>query len=175
MTAEATRTIEELNELDRVSFARAVGRAFEDAPWIAEAAWEARPFGSVEDLHGAMCAVVRAAPHDRQLELIAGHPDLAGRAAVAGSLTRESTSEQASAGLDRLTEVEMRRFTRLNDAYRERFGFPFVIAVRDHTKESILEAFERRLAHPADEERAAALEQIEAIARHRLDGMVGAP
>ena len=168
-------TLEELNELDRVSFARAVGPAFEDAPWIAEAAWEARPFASVDALHGAMCAVLDAAPDDRRLQLIGGHPDLAGRAAVAGQLTRESTAEQASAGLDRLTEVEHRRFTRLNNAYTARFGFPFVIAVRDHTKESILAAFEERLEHTAEEERATAVEQIKAIARHRLSGMVEVP
>jgi OHCU decarboxylase len=119
-----------------------------------------------------MCDVVDHAPDDRLLELIAGHPDLAGRVAVAGGLTPESTAEQASAGLDRLTEEELQRFTRLNSAYTARFGFPFVIAVRDHTKDSILAAFEERLGHSAAEERSAALAQIKLIARHRLDGMV---
>ncbi len=167
-------TIEELGGIDRVSFARAVGRAFEHAPWIAEGAWEAGPFASVDDLHAGMCDVLDAAPDDRQLQLIAGHPDLAGRAAVAGQLTRESTGEQRSAGLDRLTEAELERFTRLNSAYTARFGFPFVIAVRDHTKDSVLAAFEERLGHSAGEERSTALEQIKVIARHRLDGMVSA-
>lgn len=165
-------TVEELGALDRVSFARAVGRVFEDAPWIAEGAWEARPFASLDELHARMCDVLDAAPDERRLQLIVGHPDLAGRAAVAGRLTRESTSEQRSAGLDRLTEAELERFTRLNGAYTARFGFPFVIAVRDHTKESILAAFEERLGHGVAEERSAALEQIMVIARHRLDGMV---
>jgi 2-oxo-4-hydroxy-4-carboxy-5-ureidoimidazoline decarboxylase len=167
-------TIEDLNDLDRVSFARTVGPAFEAAPWVAEAAWEGRPFDDVDDLHARMCDVVDDAPDDRRLELIAGHPDLAGRAAVAGGLTPESTVEQASAGLDRLTEEELRRFTRLNGAYTARFGFPFVIAVREHTKESILAAFEERLQHTPEQERATALEQVKTIARHRLAGMVEA-
>jgi OHCU decarboxylase len=121
-----------------------------------------------------MCDVVDHAPDDRLLELIAGHPDLAGRVAVAGGLTPESTAEQASAGLDRLTEEELRRFTRLNGAYTARFGFPFVIAVREHTKESILAAFEERLRHTSEQERATALEQVKTIARHRLAAMVDA-
>jgi OHCU decarboxylase len=167
-------TIEDLNGLDRVSFARTVGPAFEAAPWIAEAAWEDRPFDDVDDLYARMCDVVDHAPDDRLLELIAGHPDLAGRVAVAGGLTPESTAEQASAGLDRLTEEELRRFTRLNGAYTARFGFPFVIAVREHTKESILAAFEERLRHTSEQERATALEQVKTIARHRLAAMVDA-
>jgi len=109
-----------------------------------------------------------SAPTERKLALIRAHPDLAGRAAIEGTLTRSSENEQASAGLDRLTPDEYEAFTRLNAAYRERFGFPFVVCAREHTKESILRVAAERLAHTRDEEVRVALEEIAKIARLRL-------
>ena len=110
-----------------------------------------------------------AAPRERKLALIRAHPDLAGKAAIEGSLTDSSTREQASAGLDRLTPDEYEAFTRTNTAYRERFGFPFVVCAREHTKESILRVASERLANTEDEEIRVALEEIAKIARLRLE------
>ena len=109
-----------------------------------------------------------SAPIERKLALIRAHPDLAGRAAIAGELTAASTREQASAGLDRLSPEEYRRFHALNDAYRARFGFPFIIAVRENTRESILQSFEARLGNERDAEVRTALEEIGKIVRLRL-------
>jgi 2-oxo-4-hydroxy-4-carboxy-5-ureidoimidazoline decarboxylase len=154
---------------DRDAFVARYGTLFEHSPWIAEAAWEQGPFDSPEALHAAMVAVVRRAPRDAQVALIRAHPDLAGRAAIAGELTADSTREQASAGLDRLTPQEYADFTAVNTAYRERFGFPFVICAREHDKASILAAARERLAHDGDEEVEVALGEIAKIARLRLE------
>ena len=167
-------SLDTVNRLDREAFRRALGGVFEHAPWIVERAWLARPFASVAALHRAMCDVVRQATFDERRTLIAGHPDLAGKAARAGTMTASSVAEQAAAALDRLSDEEFDRFDRLNRAYRERFAFPFVIAVRQHDKTSILAAFERRLGHTVDEEIAEALGQIFEITRLRLEGLVGA-
>ena len=153
---------------DRDAFVARNGALFEHSPWVAEAAWEAGPFDSEEALHAAMVTAVERAPRERRLALIRAHPDLAGRAAIAGELTPDSTREQASAGLDRLTPEEYAAFTKANAAYRERFGFPFVICAREHTKESILAAAEDRLTHDGDEEERVALGEIAKIARLRL-------
>jgi 2-oxo-4-hydroxy-4-carboxy-5-ureidoimidazoline decarboxylase len=161
-------TLDHLNALDRAQFVARLGHLFEASPWIAAAAWDARPFGSLGALHQALLAVVAAAPVERKLALIRAHPDLAGRAAVAGELTPDSTREQASAGLDRLSAEEFARFTRLNGAYREQFGFPFVICVREHDRHSILGEFERRLQNARDAEVDTALAEIGKIARLRL-------
>ena len=168
----ASLTLDQLNGLDRAAFVRTLGLVFERAPWVAENAWPARPFGSVDALHAAMCEVVRRASRDEQRALIAGHPDLAGKAARAGAMTASSVAEQASAGLDRLDDAEFERFDRLNRAYRERFGFPFVIAVRRHDKTGMLAAFERRLGHTEEQEIAEAVAQIFEIARLRIDAIV---
>lgn len=171
-------TLDALNRLDAAAFAAAVGEAFELAPWVAEAAAAKRPFATVTELHEAMFAAVRAAPHERQLAFIANHPDLAGRAARAGAVTADSRREQASAGLDSLGDEEYTRFHRLNDAYKARFGFPFIVCVRRHTLESILRQFERRLHHEPSAEFAAALQEIFFITRLRIAGLVtgeGAP
>jgi 2-oxo-4-hydroxy-4-carboxy-5-ureidoimidazoline decarboxylase len=141
---------------------------FEESPWIAREAWEARPFGSVDELHAAMVWVVEHSPRDARLELIRAHPDLAGKAAIAGALTPESTREQASAGLDRLTPAQYERITDLTAAYRERFGFPFVVCAREHTADSIIAAAARRLESDPDEEEQTALSEIAKIARLRL-------
>jgi len=167
-------TLAALNRLEQADFTRALGAVFERSPWVAERAWPARPFTSVDDLHRAMADAVRLAPRDRQVALLCAHPDLAGTAARAGAMTAASVAEQSSAGLDRLTDDEFERFGRLNAAYRDRFGFPFIIAARRHDKASILAAFERRLGHTADEEVSAALAQVLDIARLRLDALLGA-
>ena len=148
------------------------GGVFEESPWIAREAWEARPFGSVDELHAAMVWVVDHAPRDARLELIRAHPDLAGKAAIAGVLTPESTREQASAGLDRLTPAQYERITGLTAAYRERFGFPFVVCAREHTADSIIAAAARRLESDTVEEEQTALSEIAKIARLRLADLV---
>ena len=157
-----------LSELSKPAFVAALADIFEHSPWVAAGAYDARPFRSVDELHRAMCGVVEAADTEAQLGLIRAHPDLAGKAALAGELTDASSTEQAGAGLDHLTEAEYGRFHTLNDAYRARFDFPFVLAVKGHTKTSILVAFETRLPNSPETERQAALAQIYQIARFRL-------
>jgi 2-oxo-4-hydroxy-4-carboxy-5-ureidoimidazoline decarboxylase len=165
-------SIAALNAADRAAFVAAVGFAFEDSPWIVAAAWERRPFADPDALHAALVAVVAAAPEERQVALIAAHPDLAGRAAREGRLTAASRGEQAAAGLDRLAPEELARFTAANEAYRARFGFPFVICAREHDSASILAALERRLGSAREAEIATALAEIAAIARLRLASAV---
>jgi OHCU decarboxylase len=166
--ATSPLTLEAINASDRDAFVTSLGFLFEGSPWIAAETWAARPFASLEQLHHALCATVERAAVERQVALIRAHPDLAGKAALAGDLTRESAREQSSAGLNRLAPDEFATFTRLNTAYREKFGFPFVICVREHTKDSILASFDARLAHDRDEEIKAALGEIAKIARLRL-------
>jgi OHCU decarboxylase len=161
-----------INELDRAAFVERFGPLFEHSPWVAEAAWRDRPFESREELYEALVAAMYAAPRERKLALIRAHPDLAGKAAIEGTLTERSRSEQASAGLDRLTPDEYDAFTRTNAAYRERFGFPLVICVREHTKESILRVAAERLRNTEGEEIRVALEEIAKIARLRLEDML---
>jgi 2-oxo-4-hydroxy-4-carboxy-5-ureidoimidazoline decarboxylase len=165
--------IQAISAMDRDRFTAALGPVFEHSPWIAERAWDARPFATPAALHAAMVAVLRAASPEKRLALIRAHPDLAGKAARAGTITAESQGEQGGAGLDRLSTEEFARFERLNAAYRERFGFPFVIAVRGLDKAQILDAFERRLGNDAAAEMDTALDQIAAIGRMRLDAMLG--
>ncbi len=162
-------------ELERADFIARFGHVFEHSPWIAAAAFDAglpADAGTAEGLHRALCAVLRAAQDDRKRDLINAHPDLAGRLARAGSLTAESTGEQAGAGLDRLSDEEYDRFTALNAAYREKFGFPFIMAVKGRGKEDILAAFEARIGNTPAEEFATALAQIERIALLRLKDML---
>lgn len=163
-----TATLAKINQLGRNEFVATLGPLFEGSPWIADATWPARPFGSIDQLHQALCATMHAAPTERQIALIQAHPDLAGKAAIAGELTAESAREQSSAGLGRLTPEQFATFTRLNGAYREQFGFPFVICAREHSASSILEHFATRLEHPRDQEIATALGEIAKIARLRL-------
>jgi 2-oxo-4-hydroxy-4-carboxy-5-ureidoimidazoline decarboxylase len=158
--------------LDRDAFVARFGGVFEDSPWIAGAAWDRGPHASVAELHGAMVAVVRDAPADARLALIRAHPDLAGTAAIAGELTPESTREQAAAGLDRLTADQHASLLELTAAYRERFGFPFVVCAREHTADSIIATAQARLAHDADTEERTALAEIAKIAALRLDDLV---
>ena len=161
-------TLEFLNTLDRDEFAACLGDIYEHSPWIAGTAFERKPFASVTALHAAMQAVVTEAPEEARLGLLRAHPDLAGKAAVAGDLTAASSIEQATAGLDRLTTEEMGRFQTLNEAYRTRFGFPFIMAVRHAGKARILAAYEGRLGNDPATEIAAALAEVGKIAWMRL-------
>ena len=167
--------LDDLNRMDQRGFAEALGEVFENAPWVAETAHAARPFATVSALYQAMTQAVRASPEDRQLAFIKGHPDLAGKAARAGTMTRDSKAEQASAGLDRLSDEEFANFQRLNDAYRAKFGVPFIVCVRRHGKDSILRQYEQRLQNDAVAERGAALAEIFRIVALRLDQRVAAP
>jgi OHCU decarboxylase len=161
--------------LDRAAFVARFGSVFEHSPWIAEAAFDAGlppDSDTAEGLWRALCAVLRVAPGERQRALILAHPDLAGRLARAGRLTADSAKEQSSAGLDTLTDEERARFTALNEAYKQRFGIPFIMAVKGRGKAEILAAFERRLANDADAEFAEALAHVERIALLRLKDLL---
>lgn len=168
-------SIEEVNRIDREVFVSRFGAVFERSPWIAEGAWERRPFEDLDGLHAAFVGVVHEAPEERRVALIRAHPDLAGKAALAGELTGESANEQASAGLDRLSPEEYERFHRLNAAYRERFGLPYVVCVRDHTRETIFAGAEERLSNTRAEEIEAALAEISRISRLRIEDLVEGP
>ncbi len=165
-------TIAQINSLSRDEFVLVVGPVFEHSPWIAEATWAARPFADLERLHGAMMSVVMQAEEEMQVNLIRAHPDLVGLAALAGTLTPESNREQASAGLGRLDAEEIALFQENNHAYREKFGFPFVICARLNKKEAILKGFETRLKNTRGQEIKAALEEIGKIARLRLQDLI---
>jgi OHCU decarboxylase len=151
--------------MDKAEFVQAYADIFEHSPWVPERAYARGPFADKLSLHTAFVAVVDEAGTEKQLALIRAHPELGARIA----LTDASTAEQQGAGLKNLTEEEFAQFTVLNAAYREKFGFPFVICVRRHTKSSILAAFTQRLAHDPATERAAALAEIYEIAKLRLE------
>ncbi|SLN53668.1 Uric acid degradation bifunctional protein [Pseudoruegeria aquimaris] len=159
------------SEMDKAAFVEAFGGIFEHSPWIAEAAHDLE-LGPAHDsalgVHSALARVFRSATEAQRLGVLTAHPDLAGKLAQAKRLTAESSSEQASAGLDALTDAERARFTELNEAYTAKFGFPFIIAVRDHDKAGILAAFERRIGNDRDTEFAEACRQVERIAELRL-------
>jgi 2-oxo-4-hydroxy-4-carboxy-5-ureidoimidazoline decarboxylase len=165
-------TLASLNSCSADDFVRIIGPVFEHSPWIAEATWPKRPFTDLQALHRALCDTVQRAGEERQLALIRAHPDLVGRAALAGTLTPASTSEQASAGLDRLTSDEIVAFQKFNDAYRDKFGFPLVICARLNKKEAILNALPIRLEHARQEEIKTALEEIGKIAYLRLQEII---
>jgi 2-oxo-4-hydroxy-4-carboxy-5-ureidoimidazoline decarboxylase len=165
-------TLEELNRLDRGRFVETLGAIYEHSPWVAQAAFHARPFATSDDLARAMAQAVAAADETRQQALIDAHPDLGVKLGRASALAPSSRSEQASLGLDRLPEAEHTRLDALNRAYRARFGFPFIIAVRDHNLESLAAAFELRLRNDLTTERRTALEQIDRIAALRLETLM---
>jgi 2-oxo-4-hydroxy-4-carboxy-5-ureidoimidazoline decarboxylase len=157
--------------LPRAGFVARFGGVYEHSPWVAEAAFDAGlppDADAAEGLHRALAAAMRAAPRERQLALIRAHPDLAGRLARAGTLTAASTAEQRSAGLDQCSGDEFERFTALNEAYKARFGFPFIMAVKGRSRAEILAAFERRVANEPEAEFRAALDEIDRIALLRL-------
>jgi len=165
-------TLEALNADDQRAFVAAVGHLFEHSPWVAEETWGKRPFVDAPALHAALCATMRGASPERQLALIRAHPDLAGRLAQQKKLTAESTREQASAGLDQLTDAELAAFTAQNDTYKARFGFPFIICARLNAKAAILEAMQARVGHAPDAEFNTALGEIEKIAWLRLQDVL---
>jgi 2-oxo-4-hydroxy-4-carboxy-5-ureidoimidazoline decarboxylase len=166
-------TLDALNAMDRAAFVAALDGIFEHSPWVAEAAWAERPFGSVEALHAAMVAAVAAALPKRRRGLLEAHPELGGKDAQTGKLTAASTAEQAGAGLDRLETEERQRLADLNRAYRERFGFPFIIAVRgQRDRRAILAALAARLNHDEATESETALAEVAKIAWFRLSDRV---
>ena len=157
-----------LNSLDQTAFVAALGHLFEHSPWVAEETWAQRPFADAAALHAALCATMRRASREKQLALIRAHPDLAGRLAQQKKLTAESTREQASAGLDQLTDAELTAFTAQNDSYKAKFGFPFIICARLNAKATILTAMQTRVGNPPGTEFETALGEIEKIAWLRL-------
>ncbi len=171
-------TIDQLNALDADAFMQALDGIYEHSPWVAREAWAARPFKSLVGLKHALAQVVRNASVDAQLGLIRAHPELAGKAAVAGQLTAESTNEQSQAGLTHCTPEEFARLQQLNADYKGRFGWPFILAVRGPrgaglSRQQIIETFARRLRLPADFERAECLRNIHRIAEIRLNDKFG--
>lgn len=168
-------SLAEVNALERDAFVAVVGPVFEHSPWIAERTWAMRPFPSIEALHAALWRTVTNATPDEKLQLIRAHPDLVGRVARAGNLTPESNREQAAAGLGGLSSEEITLFHSYNEAYRDRFGFPFVICARENRKEAILKAFPERLRNSREEEIATALHEISRIAWLRLTDAISSP
>jgi OHCU decarboxylase len=159
---------EAASALDQEAFAKRFGAVFERSPWVAERAWDHRPFADLDDLHGKLVEAVAAAPHQDRLALIRAHPDLSDRAAI---LTTHSTREQAAAGLDRLTQGQYDELLAGTAAYRTRFGFPFVICAREHDADSILAALRERVDNDPAHEEETALREIARIARLRLEAM----
>lgn len=168
-------SLDHLNRASRSDFVAALGDVFEHSPWVAERAHALAPFETVSDLFETMADSVAAVARDKQLALVRAHPDLAGKAARAGALTAASAAEQGALALDKLSDQEFARFERLNNAYRGKFGFPFVICVRRQTRDAILDAFERRLKNDAEAELHTALSEIALIARLRLVEKVEGP
>jgi 2-oxo-4-hydroxy-4-carboxy-5-ureidoimidazoline decarboxylase len=165
-------TLQDVNAFDQEHFVVALHALFEGPPWIVAQSWHARPFASLAQLHQALCNVMLSASTEQKVALLQAHPDLVGRAALAGTLTPESTSEQASAGLDQLSPTEIATFTHLNQAYRDRFGFPFVICARENKKASILAGFSTRLENSRTQEIEIALAEVAKICSFRLHDLV---
>jgi 2-oxo-4-hydroxy-4-carboxy-5-ureidoimidazoline decarboxylase len=165
-------TLAQLNSLTRDEFTRIVGPVFEHSPWIAEATWVRRPFATVEKIHAELCQTVREADEEKHLTLIRAHPDLVGKLAQAGQLTRESTGEQASAGLGNLKADEVDLFQNNNAAYKAKFGFPFIICARLNKKDAILAGFKTRLHNSREQEIQTALTEIFKIAELRLRDLI---
>jgi len=162
-------TLDQLNRSSCAGFVAALGHLYEHSPWVAEETWPRRPFRDATQLHVELCRTMQSASVEKQLELIRAHPDLAGRLARQNQLTRESTHEQASAGLNHLSDEELAAFQKLNDQYRTRFGFPFIICARLNAKDAIVSAMKSRLQNTTPAEHAAALAEIEKIAWLRLN------
>ncbi|WP_426454269.1 2-oxo-4-hydroxy-4-carboxy-5-ureidoimidazoline decarboxylase [Paenibacillus sp. S-38] len=161
-------TLEELNGMNEDDFVGSIGWVFEHSPWVAKRAHASAPFASLDALHDCMTAAVEQAAPEQQLELLRAHPDLAGRL----KMTDSSVREQQGAGLTELTAEEFSQFTFWNSAYTERFGFPFILAVRGHNKHSILAAMKERHRNNHEEERETALREVARIARFRLEDTV---
>jgi 2-oxo-4-hydroxy-4-carboxy-5-ureidoimidazoline decarboxylase len=166
------KSLSDLNSGSKDDFVEALANIFEYSPWIAEQAAAARPFAGVKQLFAAMTAAVGRASPELRLALIKAHPDLANKTQRAAGLTAESNAEQNSVGLDRLSDAEYEAFERVNNAYRAKFGFPYIVCARRHTKDSILSNFERRLPNDAATEVAASIAEICRIAALRVDQLV---
>lgn len=166
--------LDELNSFDRATFVATLGHLFEHSPWVADETWAKRPFRDARELYAELCATMRGASPDRQLALIRAHPDLAGRLAQEQKLTVESAREQASAGLTRMTAKEETMFLTLNQTYRDRFGFPFIICARLNARDAIMSAMRSRIGNSSQQEFAAALAEIEKIAWLRLTDLLAA-
>lgn len=165
-------TLPALSALPCDAFVVRLGDIFEHSPWVAERAWQKRPFASLDELHAAMVAAVDAAEHEEQLALIRAHPELAGKEAADGTLTRASTGEQKGAGLDQCSAEELARLRRLNVDYRARFRFPFVLAVKGLSRDQIMDTVEARLHNDEATEFRACLGEIARIARFRLEALL---
>jgi len=165
-------TLEAVNAMDLGDFVAAFGDVAEHSPWVAERAAEERPYASRQDMIEAFGDEVREAGPGEKLALLRAHPDLAGKAAVAGELAEDSRREQAGAGLDQLTPEEFARFTELNQSYTAKFGFPFILAVRDADKQAILDAFTERIERDPEAEKAMAISEVARIIGFRIEDRV---
>lgn len=165
-------TIDDINAQDESAFVALLGGVFENSPWVARRAYAARPFAGVDALHAAMVAAVDHATADEKLALLRAHPELAGRAAVRGELTADSTQEQAGAGLAHCSPAEYEYLTELNRRYNDRFGFPFILAVKGYDRAGIIREFARRLESDRESEFAECLTQINRITRYRLATLI---
>jgi 2-oxo-4-hydroxy-4-carboxy-5-ureidoimidazoline decarboxylase len=165
-------SLSQLNLLDRAGFVSQIGWVYEHSPWVAEEAWEDRPFATIEDLHTAMERVVEFALPEKKLALILAHPDLAGNLARVGELTDASRREQTGAGLNHLTPAQTEQMRHNNAQYRDKFGFPFIICASQNNAGTILDAFARRLENSRWQEIAIALEEVSKIVRLRLEGAI---
>jgi 2-oxo-4-hydroxy-4-carboxy-5-ureidoimidazoline decarboxylase len=167
-------TLAELNRQSASEFVQTLAGVYEHSPWIPASICPQRPFTATAQLHAALRQAVTAASRAQQLALLRAHPELAGKEAKAGLLTAHSTAEQRGAGLVNLSAAEQSELAGLNRSYREQFGFPFIIAVRHHTKDSILNEFRRRAAgRDAEQELRTCLDQVHEIARLRLEALLG--
>jgi 2-oxo-4-hydroxy-4-carboxy-5-ureidoimidazoline decarboxylase len=172
--SQTTYNLSQLNSMDAAQFVQVLGGIYEHSPWVAEQAATQRPFASAEALATAMRNAVDTAGIDPQLKLVRAHPELAGKAAVRGELTAESTREQSGAGLNLCTPEEFARLQALNTQYNEKFGFPFILAVRGYDRHGIIENFSKRVENDRDTELRASLEQIHRIAGFRLTDLIAA-
>lgn len=165
-------TLAEANALSQPDFVKNFGGVFEHSPWIAEEGWKSHPFWNREQLHQTLCQIVTNSSEEKKLALLLAHPDLVGKIALEGKLTQASTNEQASAGLTELSPEEIQLFQNNNKAYREKFGFPFIICARLNKKEAILNGFKNRLHNTREQEMKTALEEIYKIADFRLRDLI---
>jgi 2-oxo-4-hydroxy-4-carboxy-5-ureidoimidazoline decarboxylase len=165
-------TLADVNAMDESEFVRVLGGVFEHSPWVARQAFASRPFVDIASLHNAMVEVVGRASRDERLALLRAHPELAGKAAVRGELTADSTQEQSGAGLAHCTPEEFATITDLNRRYNEKFGFPFILAVKGYDRAGVLREFARRIERDPAAEFAECLAQIARITRFRLEALV---
>lgn len=172
--SQNTYTIAQLNAMPEAEFIKVLGGIYEHSPWFAESAAKKRPFANTAELAAALRGAVDVSGQEAQLTLVRAHPELAGKAAVRGELTEESTREQAGAGLDQCTPEEFQRLQNLNAAYNRKFGFPFILAVRGYDRHGIIDAFARRVENEPAVELQTCINQIHRIAQFRLNDLVSA-